>query len=134
MDMQGLTTFSAGDRAPIRPGLANTRSGHNFPNGCLEGRTAWLAPHAFDLATGNELQICDRVWNRTSVGVGNLTTDEMIEPNFPGCDWKIPAGSIDPYSVQFKAVASLGDRCPTLDLPYAPPAQPGCEPGRIADR
>jgi len=53
--------------------------------------------------------------------VGNLTTEEMVDPNFPGCNWKIPAGSADPYSLQFKAVASLGDGCPTLDLPYATP-------------
>jgi hypothetical protein len=43
----------------------------------------------------------------------------MVDPNFPGCNWKIPAGSADPYSMQFKAVASVGDGCPTLDLPYA---------------
>jgi hypothetical protein len=53
--------------------------------------------------------------------VGNLTRQELIDPNFPGCNWKIPAGSVDPYAVQFKAVASLGDGCPTLDLPYAAP-------------
>ncbi len=51
--------------------------------------------------------------------MGNLTTEEMVDPNFPGCNWKIPAGSADPYALQFKAVASLGDGCPTLDLPYA---------------
>ena len=45
----------------------------------------------------------------------------MIDPAFPGCDWKLPAGSADPFSIQFKAVASLGDGCPTLDLPYAAP-------------
>jgi hypothetical protein len=45
----------------------------------------------------------------------------MIDPNFPGCNWKIPGGSADPYAMQFKAVASLGDGCPTLDLPYATP-------------
>jgi len=61
------------------------------------------------------------MWNRTSVGVGNLTREEMVDPNFPGCNWKIPAGSADPYALQFKAVASLGDGCPTLDLPYAAP-------------
>ncbi len=43
----------------------------------------------------------------------------MVDPNFPGCDWKLPPGSADPYSIQFKAVASLGNGCPTLDLPYA---------------
>ena len=46
--------------------------------------------------------------------------------NFPGSDWKIPAGSADPYSMQFKAIATLGvdkkgKECPTLDLPYARP-------------
>jgi hypothetical protein len=45
----------------------------------------------------------------------------MVDPNFPGCNWKIPGGSADPYAVQFKAVATLGDGCPTLDLVYATP-------------
>lgn len=118
MDMQGPATAQSGE-VPIAVTVANTGSGHNFPTGFPEGRTAWLTLHAYDLATGTELPIHDKVWNRTSVGVGNLTTEEMVDPNFPGCNWKIPAGSADPYSVQFKAVASLGDGCPTLDLPYA---------------
>jgi hypothetical protein len=45
----------------------------------------------------------------------------MVDPNFPGCQWKIPAGSADPFAMQFKAVATQGDGCPTLDLPYAAP-------------
>jgi Big-like domain-containing protein len=121
MDMQGPVKTAPGRKVPIRIDLANTGSGHNFPTGFPEGRTAWLALHAYDLATGTELEIYDNVWNRSSVGVGNLTTEEMVDPNFPGCNWKIPAGSADPYSLQFKAVASLGDGCPTLDLPYATP-------------
>ncbi|HEY6251336.1 MAG TPA: Ig-like domain-containing protein [Candidatus Angelobacter sp.] len=121
MDMQGPATIPAGTNVPVAVTVANTGSGHNFPTGFPEGRTAWLALHAYDLATGKELSIQDSVWNRTSLGVGNFTTEEMVDPNFPGCDWKIPAGSADPYSVQFKAVASLGNGCPTLDLPYATP-------------
>jgi hypothetical protein len=121
MDVQGPLSAQAGGSFPITITIANTGSGHNFPTGFPEGRTAWLAIHAYDLATGRELEIHDKVWNRNSVGVGNLTTEEMIDPNFPGCKWKIPAGSADPYSVQFKAIASLGDGCPTLDLPYATP-------------
>ena len=31
----------------------------------------------------------------------------------------MPAGSPDPYAYQFKAVATLGDDCPTLELVYA---------------
>jgi hypothetical protein len=121
MDVQGPYESLPGSSVPISITLANTGSGHNFPTGFPEGRTAWLALHAFDLASGTELEIHDEVWNRTSVGVGNFTTEEMVDPNFPGCNWRIPAGSPDPYSVQFKAVASLGDGCPTLDLPYATP-------------
>ncbi len=55
----------------------------------------------------------------------------MLDPNYPaGCNWLIPPGTPDPYSIQFKAVASLGGgdlnnpragACPTLDLPYATP-------------
>ena len=121
MDVQGPARTASGKNVPLSIALANTGSGHNFPTGFPEGRTAWLALHAYDLATGIELPIYDSVWNRTSIGVGNLTTEEMVDPNFPGCNWKIPAGSADPYSIQFKAIASLGDGCPTLDLPYATP-------------
>jgi hypothetical protein len=39
----------------------------------------------------------------------------------PAATGRCPAGSPDPWAVQFKAVASLGDGCPTLDLPYAAP-------------
>jgi hypothetical protein len=126
MDMQGPATAQANSSVPISIDIRNTGSGHDFPTGFPEGRTAWLALHAYDLATGKELQIHDNVWNRDSIGVGNLTTEEMIDPNFPGCEWKIPAGSADPYSMQFKAIATLGveksgKECPTLDLPYATP-------------
>jgi len=54
----------------------------------------------------------------------------------------LPAGSPDPYAVQFKAVASLGDGCPTLDLVYAHPLNlsvgrnglPVDARGRVIDR
>jgi hypothetical protein len=121
MEIAGSLTAEAGATVPISVTIANTGSGHNFPTGFPEGRTSWLAIHAYDLATGKELQIRDNMWKRTSLGVGNLTTEEVVDPNFPGCNWKIPAGSADPYSIQFKAVATLGNGCPTLDLPYATP-------------
>ncbi len=119
MDVQGPAKASANSSVPLAITIANTGSGHDFPTGFPEGRTAWLSLHAYDLASGKELPIYDSEWKRTSIGVGNLTTEAMIDPNFPGCNWKIPAGSADPYSMQFKAVASIGDGCPTLDLPYA---------------
>jgi hypothetical protein len=142
MDMHGPATAVAGSSVPLSIAIANTGSGHNFPTGFPEGRTAWLALHAYDLATGKELPIEDKVWKRVSYGVGNLTTEEMVDPNFPGCNWKIPAGSADPYSMQFKAVASLGNGCPTLDLPYATPLNlvtnenglPIDKNGRVIDR
>jgi hypothetical protein len=122
MDLKSnVSQVKAGSEAPITVTIANTGSGHNFPTGFPEGRIAWLAIHAYDLATGNELPIHDKEWNRTSIGVGNLTTEDMLDPNFPKCEWKIPGGSPDPYAQQFKAVASLGNGCPTLDLPYATP-------------
>ena len=121
MDLRGPGSVRPGGSAPLRITVANTGSGHNFPTGFPEGRIAWLTVHAYDLATGKELPIHDSLWNRTSVGVGNLTTEELVDPNFPGCNWQIPAGSVDPYAPQFKAVASLGNGCPTLDLPYAAP-------------
>ncbi len=121
MNLEGPAQAQAGSSVPLRITLANTGSGHNFPTGFPEARTAWLTLHAYDLATGKELPIQDSVWKRTSIGVGNFTTEEMIDPNYPGCNWKIPPSSADPYAMQFKAMASLGDGCPTLDLPYAAP-------------
>ena len=121
MDLESPASAAAGSSAPIRITIANTGSGHNFPTGFPEGRVAWLAVHAYDLSTGRELPIYDAIWKRTSIGVGNLTRQDLLDLNFPGCRWKVPAGSPDPYAVQFKAVASLGDGCPTLDLPYAAP-------------
>ncbi|HKD82419.1 MAG TPA: Ig-like domain-containing protein [Candidatus Angelobacter sp.] len=120
MDLRGPATADAG-AIPISISVQNTGSGHKFPTGFPEGRIAWLAVHAYDLATGRELQIHDSVWSRDSRGFGNLTREDIVDPNYPGCNWRIPAGSPDPYSYQFKAVATLGDGCPTLDLPYATP-------------
>jgi hypothetical protein len=142
MDVRGPASAAANTSVPLSITIANTGSGHNFPTGFPEGRTAWLAVHAYDLATGKELPIQDNEWKRSSIGVGNLTTEEMVDPNFPGCNWKMPAGSADPYSMQFKAVASLGDGCPTLDLPYAAPLNlvtdkaglPIDKDGRVIDR
>lgn len=122
LDLSGPASVSAGSNAAITVVVANSGSGHNFPTGFPEGRNAWVSVRAFDLATGNELQIQDSFWGRTSLGVGYLTQADMLDPNYPaGCNWVIPAGSADPYARQFKAVASLGDGCPTLELPYATP-------------
>ncbi|HXI57440.1 MAG TPA: Ig-like domain-containing protein [Polyangia bacterium] len=121
LDADGPASVAAGSSAPLTITVANTGSGHDFPTGFPEGRIAWLAVHAYDLATGDELPISDSHWNRTSLGVGNLTGQELEDPEFPGCHWKLPPGSADPFAVQFKAVASLGNGCPTLDLPYAAP-------------
>jgi hypothetical protein len=121
LDLTGPAGARPGTAAPISLSIANTGSGHNFPTGFPEGRIAWLAVHAYDLATGRELPIHDSVWRRTSIGVGGLTTEEMTDPAFPGCNWLIPPASADPYAIQLKAVASLGDGCPTLALPYAAP-------------
>ncbi|MBZ5509371.1 MAG: Ig-like domain-containing protein [Acidobacteriia bacterium] len=121
MDMKGPASTEAGSSVPLSISVQNTGSGHKFPTGFPEGRIAWVAVHAYDLATGTELEIRDSVWNRESLGVGNLTREETVDPNFPGCNWRLPAGSPDPYSYQFKAVATVGDGCPTLDLPYATP-------------
>jgi Big-like domain-containing protein len=127
LDASGPASADAGSKAPITLSVANTGSGHDFPSGFPEGRIGWVAVHAYDLATGKELMIEDKEWqNRQSLGVGSLTKEEVVDPNYPKCTaagkpWKIPPGSPDPYSIQFKAVASLGDGCPTLDLPYATP-------------
>jgi hypothetical protein len=119
LDASGPAAADAGATVPITLTVSNTGSGHDFPTGFPEGRIGWIAVHAYDLATGKELPIRDAQWNRTSIGVGTLTTEEVVDPNWPRCNWKLPPGSVDPYAIQFKAVASLGDGCPTLDLPYA---------------
>jgi hypothetical protein len=121
MDVVAPATARSGGVVPLTITIANTGSGHDFPTGFPEGRIAWLAVHAYDLATGRELSIDDSVWHRTSIGVGNLTAQAALDPSYPRCDWRLPAGSADPYAIQFKAVASLGDGCPTLELPYASP-------------
>ena len=121
LDLTGPDRAAAGTSAPIAITVSNTGAGHNFPTGFPEGRIAWVAVSAYDLPSGHELPIYDAAWKRTSIGVGRLTTAESLDPEFPGCDWKTPAGSPDPYAYQFKAVATLGDNCPTLELIYATP-------------
>lgn len=119
LDASGPASATAGQRAPISISVVNSGSGHKFPTGFPEARIGWVAVHAYDLATGRELPIYDSQWKRTSIGIGGLTTEEVEDPSYPGCKWHLPAGSVDPYSYQFKAVGSLGDGCPTLALPYA---------------
>jgi len=122
MELEAPPLAVLGSLVPLKIAVTNSGSGHDFPSGFPEGRVAWLAVRAYDLGTGRELALYDSHWKRTSKGVGYLTREEMRDPNFPLCrDWKLPAGSPDPYAVQFKAIASLGDGCPTLDLPYATP-------------
>ena len=95
------------------------RLGPAAQRGDADALRAHQAPPRTSSQGGEEIH--DTVWNRTSVGVGYLTATAMVDPNFPKCDWVIPAGLTDPYAWQFKAVASLGDGCPTLALPYATP-------------
>jgi hypothetical protein len=122
LDLASPATAAAGTRVPLRVTIVNSGSGHDFPSGFPEGRVAWVAVRAWDLAGGRELDLYDSHWRRTSKGIGYLTRDEMPDPNYPRCTkWKLPAGSPDPFAVQLKAVASLGDGCPTLDLAYATP-------------
>jgi hypothetical protein len=142
LEISGPRLGARGTRAALAIRVTNSGSGHKFPTGFPEGRVAWLAVHAYDLGTGRELDIADAAWKRTSRGVGGLTTAPVPDPVFPACPWKLPPGSPDPYAVQFKAVATLGDGCPTLDLVYAHPqnlvvnrdGQPIDPRGRVIDR
>jgi hypothetical protein len=143
LDLQSPAAADPGTRVPLRVTVTNSGSGHDFPSGFPEGRVAWVAVRAFDLASGRELDLYDAHWRRTTRGVGYLTREEMPDPNFPRCrKWKLPAGSADPFAVQLKAIASLGDGCPTLDLAYATPLNlvtnadglPIDEAGRVIDR
>ena len=117
----GPTSALAGTTQPLHLSVTNTGSGHKFPSGFPEGRIAWVALRAFDLATGTELEIADTVWNRTSRRRRLSHRDREDRSELPRVPLGLPAGSTDPYAWQFKAVASLGDGCPTLALPYATP-------------
>jgi len=119
LELDAPRELVSGSIAPVSLRILNEGAGHKFPTGFPEGRNAWVALRAFDTATGAELQILDMKWDRISKGVGYLTDEPVQDPNFPQCDWIVPAGSPDPYAYQMRAVATLGDGCPTLALPYA---------------
>ena len=83
MTVPARATAAAGSRAPLAITVANTGSGHNFPTGFPEGRIAWVAVHAFDLATGSELHDPRLVLEAQSLGVGNLTTKRDDRSGLP---------------------------------------------------
>src|SRR4029078_12354232 len=60
LDLLGASRVAPGATAPIKVTVANTGSGHNFPTGFPEGRAAWVAVTAFDLAPGLELPLDHR--------------------------------------------------------------------------
>jgi len=83
-----------------------------LPDRLPEGRIAWLAVHAYDLATGASCRSATRSGTgRRSGRPAHERGDDRSE--LPGCAWRLPAASADPYAIQFKAVASIGDGCPT---------------------
>jgi hypothetical protein len=93
LHVAGPAAAAAGSSAPLTIAVANTGSGHNFPTGFPEGRIAWVAVSAHDLATGRELPIHDSVLEPDVDRVGRLTTTDMLDPAFPRCGWKLPPGS-----------------------------------------
>ncbi|MFW6175885.1 MAG: Ig-like domain-containing protein, partial [Acidobacteriota bacterium] len=120
LELEAPERVAPGQDAALQIAVRNTGCGHNFPSGFPEGRVAWVSVRARDLGTGEELEIHDAHWGRTSRGVGGLTPEDGLDPNYPDrCGWKAPAGSPDPFAYQMKAVASKGDGCPTLDLVLA---------------
>lgn len=153
-----VTRPSSETLAALTIAVKNEGSGHNFPTGFPEGRAAWVYVKAWDTKNTAsttddvELMIQDSAnGNRRSLGVGNLTSTAMVDPNYPATcpdteghptGWKIPEGSIDPYAVVFRAVATLDKICPTLDLAYATPVnlivnannQPIDSAGQVIDR
>lgn len=128
---------------PVDITVTNDGAGHNFPTGFPEGRAGWVKITAWDTRGGTvddpystpdaelpietTLKTLDgRTLVSRSFGVGYLTKDyQARDPNYAlSCDphasaIEVPGGSIDPYAVAFKAVATLDKKCPTLDLPYA---------------
>src|SRR5574341_1808014 len=120
--------------------VKNEGSGHNFPTGFPEGRAAWVNVKAWDTrntaVTTDDVELMIRdsqkpAGQQDSLGVGYLTSASIKpDPTYPstcpdtegvGGGWKIPEGSIDPWAVTFKAMATVDKVCPTLDLPYATP-------------
>ena len=113
-------------RAPLAISVANTGSGHNFPTGFPEGRIAWVAVHA--LRSRHRQRAADprRVLEphlRRRRQPDHRGDDRS---GLPGLRLEAAGGlgrSVSP--IQFKAVATLGDGCPTLELAYAAPLQSG---------
>ncbi len=143
-----LTMTLAAPPTPVAPGstaaltitVKNEGSGHDFPTGFPEGRAAWLLVKAWDTrntaSTTDDVELMIRdnqkpAGQQDSLGVGYLTSASIKpDPTYPstcpdtegvGGGWKIPEGSIDPWAVTFKAMATVDKVCPTLDLPYATP-------------
>ncbi|HET8759525.1 MAG TPA: hypothetical protein VFN94_00540, partial [Nitrospiria bacterium] len=133
------TPVAKGSTAPLTIAVKNEGSGHNFPTGFPEGRAAWLLVKAWDTqntaSTADDVELMIRdsqkpAGQQDSLGVGYLTAATMTDPTYPqtcpdtegvATGWKIPEGSIDPWAVTFKAMATVDKVCPTLDLPYATP-------------
>ena len=142
MTLRGPATAAAGGRAPLTITVANTGSGHDFPTGFPEGRIAWVAVHAFDLGDRHRAADPRFVLEAHLRRRRQPDHEDMIDPALPGLRLEA-ARRARPIriSIQFKAVASLGDGCPTLDLPYAAPLNmvtnarglPIDEDGRVID-
>jgi hypothetical protein len=143
-----LTLTLTAPSSPVTPGstaaltltVRNEGSGHNFPTGFPEGRAAWVLVKAWDTrnttSTADDVELMIRdsqkpAGQQDSLGVGYLTSASIKpDPTYPstcpdtegvGGGWKTPEGSIDPWAVTFKAMATVDKVCPTLDLPYATP-------------
>ena len=133
-------TVAPGSTAALTITVKNEGSGHDFPTGFPEGRAAWVLVKAWDTrntaVTTDDVELTIRdsqkpAGQQDSLGVGYLTSASMKpDPTYPatcpdaegvGGGWKIPEGSIDPWAVTFKAMATVDKVCPTLDLPYATP-------------
>jgi len=133
-------TVAPGSTAALTITVKNEGSGHNFPTGFPEGRAAWVLVKAWDTrntaVTTDDVELMIRdsqkpAGQQDSLGVGYLTSAPIKpDPTYPatcpdtegiGGGWKIPEGSIDPWAVTFKAMATVDTVCPTLDLPYATP-------------
>jgi len=114
LDLKAPEAADPGSRAPLHVTVTNSGSGHDFPSGFPEGRVAWVAVRAFDLATGAELPIYDAFWKRTSRGVGYLTSSDQKDPKFPRCAEGLPAGSPDPTKAVQYVIGPDGQSYPVF--------------------
>ena len=144
VEVRAKARAARGTSVALQIVVTNSGAGHDFPDRVPGGRNAWGRGSGVRRRDGRRAVhrrfVLETQLSRRRLLHGKIRA--MLDPNFPRCRWELPAGSPDPYAVQFRAVASRGDGCPTLELPYATPLNlvvdgrglPVDANGRVIDR